>query len=115
MKPPWLTTEFWVTCAAGLIAILIAFGVIGKTTGEEAVSYVQEIAGAVLAVIAALGYGNGRQKLRSTYVSATAEIYAAKKPEIEIVETKERKLGWIKLKRIKRINSFEKILRDMGV
>lgn len=59
-KPGYKTTEFWVALATGVTGILATLGVITPEAAQGTSGAVGQIAGGVLAGLAALGYGVSR-------------------------------------------------------
>ncbi len=61
LKPGWKTSEFWLMLIAELVGFLLASGVVavGEGTGTAG-----KIVGGAIALLAALGYGVNRSRLK---------------------------------------------------
>jgi len=63
MKPGWRTSEFWLSTMAQLLGWLLAAGIL--VDGHWGL----KAAGAIVAMLSAMGYTNGRSKLKAYGVS----------------------------------------------
>lgn len=65
IKPGYLTTEGWLSVSTAVVGSLLAAGVLG--TGPVAIA-----AGAVMAGLAAVGYGQSRATVKAAHLAASA-------------------------------------------
>jgi len=80
----WRTTEFWLSAAAALCAVLYASGQFGPGTGAG------KALGAIVAILAAAGYG----VQKATYSSSSAKLESAEEQKRDQTnDTIQRNLG----------------------
>lgn len=84
MKPGWQTSEFWMTIAANVVAILAALGVIGPHDRPGVEGALQQaiiaIAGFAAAAATLWRYISGRVALKSEEVRAQVKVLTESTP-----------------------------------
>ena len=65
-KPGWQTTEFWITLATQVVAVLVLTGVIKPENQELALSIGTQIVTGLLAAVLAITYIVARFKVKTT-------------------------------------------------
>lgn len=61
-KPGYLTTEFWLTIAGCVIAILVLLNVLNS---NEAAQWQEVVAALVTIIVPVVAYNNGRARVKS--------------------------------------------------
>lgn len=64
IKPGWQTTEFWITIATTLIAILCATGVVSPKDASKYTDLGIQVAGVIAMVVAQFGYAQVRGRTK---------------------------------------------------
>lgn len=65
IKPGLLTTELWVSIAVAVTGIFLAIGKITPEQQAEWVRIAEVVAGAAIAILAALGYTRSRTQVKT--------------------------------------------------
>lgn len=73
MKPGYLTTEFYTAIGAKLASLLVAFGVLTMSQGEEATAHVTNATVGVFAILGLFGMAKQYVQSRTTLKEAAAE------------------------------------------